>query len=53
MERAIDALLGDPARREMLGRAARAHILAAFCWRRAARSITALYELVLAADGNH
>ena len=53
MERAIDALLGDPARREMLGRAARAHILAAFCWRRAARSITALYERVLAADGNH
>jgi glycosyltransferase involved in cell wall biosynthesis len=53
MERAIDALLGDPARCEMLGRAARAHILAAFCWRRAARSITALYERVLAADGNH
>jgi ATP-dependent DNA helicase Rep len=50
---AIDALLGDPARREMLGRAARAHILASFCWRRAARSITALYERVLAADGNH
>ncbi len=53
MERAIESLLADPARREALGRAARARILESFCWRRAARSITALYERVLAADGNH
>ena len=53
MARAIEALLTDPARREALGRAARTRILAAFCWRRAARSITALYERVLADHGNH
>ena len=53
LERAIDALLADPARRESLGRAARDRILASFCWRRAARTVTALYERVLESHGNH
>lgn len=49
---AIDDLLADPARREALGRVARERILAQFCWRRAARDMTACYERVLAAHAN-
>jgi glycosyltransferase involved in cell wall biosynthesis len=50
---AIAGLLADPARREALGQAARARILEAFCWRRAARQMTGYYEQVVAAHGNN
>lgn len=50
---AIAELLADPARRALLGEKARARILEAFCWRRAAREMTGYYEQVMAAHGNH
>lgn len=49
---AISALLADPARRVELGRRARERILERFCWRRAARQMTAYYQQVLAQHGN-
>ena len=53
LERAIDALLADPARRDALGKVARERILRHFCWRRVARELTAYYEQVLGRNGNH
>jgi len=52
LARAIEELLGDPARRTALGERARERILEQFCWRRAAREMTRYYEQVLASHGN-
>jgi glycosyltransferase involved in cell wall biosynthesis len=52
LERAIRALLEDPARRAELGQRARERVLGQFCWSRAAREMTRYYEQVLAAHGN-
>jgi glycosyltransferase involved in cell wall biosynthesis len=44
LARAIDALLGDPALRERLGRAARARVLERFRWGRAAKELVEVYQ---------
>ncbi len=45
--RAIDDLLGDPAKREQLGRKARARIVSLFSWQVAAKDMVDLYSRVL------
>jgi glycosyltransferase involved in cell wall biosynthesis len=47
---AIDELLGDPARRERLGRAGKQRIDETFCWNVCAREMTDYYRRVLAAS---
>jgi glycosyltransferase involved in cell wall biosynthesis len=47
LARAIDTLLGDPALRERLGRAARARVLERFRWSRAASALVEVYQEVI------
>jgi glycosyltransferase involved in cell wall biosynthesis len=51
LRHAIDSLLADPARAEGLGRSARAHAEAAFCWDAVAQQYEAIYAEA-AACGN-
>ena len=48
LAQAIDALLGDPDRREQLGVRGRERILDEFCWNVCARQMVNYYEKVLA-----
>jgi glycosyltransferase involved in cell wall biosynthesis len=48
---AIDELIGDPVRCEVLGKAGRARVLERFTWERTARETSELYEDVLRRRG--
>jgi glycosyltransferase involved in cell wall biosynthesis len=48
LEAAIEELLDDPERREVMGRAARERVLEKFSWRAVAKATAAAYEEVIA-----
>ena len=53
LEKAIAALLDDPARRERMGRAGRARVLERFSWRAVAAATAAAYERAVSTGSTH